>query len=199
MASLLRQIKSQAKYIFEDNIPHEYVQLLTTGRRLTYGSVLYTVAVAIVAALFWWTYTQTLKTETLATVQTTTKCQPVDRPSSGSFLADFDGNWVSTQSFDPSQAVYELQLNNFSAIELGANEQQTRMSLSEFYASKMDWVGSVLKGTVTSLLTTNDLAHNLLYLMFWRLQFYTGVQQGELNIQEFFLYRDSFVDIWAGV
>ena len=187
--SLCREVQSQAKGLFDDNIPHGYIKLLSAGRRWLYGAGLYAVAGSIIAVLFWYTFTQTLATETLATTRTTSNCMPVDRPTTGSFLADFSGNWANTQSFDPSRAVYQLALNNFTtdatasasaSASATATTTTTTTTLPEFYASKMEWIGSVLGGTVWELFTTNDLAHNLLYLYFWRLQFYT-----HSNIQEF--------------
>jgi hypothetical protein len=102
LASLCRQVQEQAKGIFDENIPHTYIKLLSAGRRLLYGTGLYAVAIATVAILFWFTFTKALTTETLSTTRTTANCMPVDRPTSGSFLADFSGNWANTQSFDPS-------------------------------------------------------------------------------------------------
>ena len=176
-------LSKQARDAFVSNLPAEYIKLLEPKQVTVYGTFVYALLLAVACAIFASTYISTQAAVYLSPLRHS-NCIPIDKPATGKFYGDLNGQWSGTRGFDPSIAPFQFELNNFTTevqqlpLPTGttgeeAAKLQTQTELS-YFKEIMSAVKSVLGGTVRADMMTKNTAGQILYMMMWSLQTSSG-------------------------
>lgn len=167
-------LAAQCEAAFVDNLPHEYITLLEKSTQVYLGSFFYLAILALGAVIFAYLYDSTKSQVYLSPTFDVSRCQQVDRPATGTYFGDLSGHWSGTWQYDPSKAAYSFQLSNFS---VGGN--QASSTLSQEWRSIMTTAGLVLSEIIGPIMSKQNLAQNLLYLLTWSLPAITGLNENK--------------------
>lgn len=179
---ILSSLSDQCSAAFMDNIPHEYIKLLEPHNTVRFGSMLYISICVLAATIFAYLFLSEYSTVYLSPTYGS-NCLKVDRPITASYLGSLDGQWSGTRAFEPSMAAYSFSFHNFSMedsgqfLSLGLNRDdnlQAPQTLRQRYAELMTVVETILDDTLRNIMSNQNLAENLLYLLMWSLPAYTG-------------------------
>lgn len=191
-------LSKQTHDAFVSNIPSEYIKLLEPKKVTVYAAFLYALLLAVACSIFASTYISTQAAVYLSPLRHS-NCVPIDKPATGKYLGDLNGQWSGTRGFDPTIAPFQFEMNNFTTevqqlpLPTGSTGEeaartQTQTELS-YFKEIMFAVKSVLGGTVRADMMSKNTAGALLYMMMWSLQTSSGGSsirdQTTANLQTF--------------
>lgn len=129
-------------------------------------------ATTLFAVIVWETYNADLRTVFLSPSEDSGICTLVQRPITGTYIADTNGSWNSNVYFDSSRAIYQFQLQEFLANQTYWNEVIDTLQIATTE------IGAIMQ--------TQPLDINILYWLAW---------VGNFNVNGEFQYVNFYSDV----
>ncbi len=196
-ASLQEFVFEQANKFFIDHIPIETIKDLPNTCKTSFltirnpthssfflyidlyffGTVAHLLAMLLFIYFVYNNYSQAVSEAYISLTTDGGDCNTVPISITGTYLADYNGNWAGTPEYEESLALYQLSFSNFEI----TSELQYNEMMSNFYTNLVN-IGDKAK--------TYNLAENLIYWMTYvdyydiqspSLTNFTGVGYGQLQ------------------
>lgn len=149
-------MKEESIRLFIKNLPHEFIVSLPPWWQFAIGGVIYAAIFTIAFMFFWQTLQSELNKEYLSPTFNSNKCNIVQKPADGSFLADIKGNWEGVPSFNPSLSFYKAKLTNFTSASYSSSYEE--------FKNLFGVVQETMDVYIRKIFTSQNLAANLVYL-----------------------------------
>lgn len=111
--SLFSFLVTELKRAFKENIPYSYISEFPKSYMYISGCFVYSSVIAIFLYFLVSSYTATVNKPFISIDTNSGSCSSIPIPITGSFLADWFGNWGGSREFRFTTAIYRLELSNF--------------------------------------------------------------------------------------